>query len=65
MNRFKITLLLWCVLLTFCIMCSNTLVNGALIGGGFVATLLAFSYIVKNMNKNELTFFNNLLRIFN
>ena len=65
MNRFKITLILWCVLLTFCIVSRNALINGALIGGGFVATLLTFSYIVKNMNKNELTFFNNLLRIFN
>lgn len=65
MNRFKIMLALWIVLLGWCAFISvSPHMNAIAIGLAFVGSMVWFAHIEKKMNKNELRTFNRLRNVF-
>ena len=61
MNKLKILLYVWAILLTMCVITDAAFINGAFIFITFIYIIYGASCICNNrMNDKELTFFNKL-----
>ena len=60
MNRFKITLGFWVVILIICITLNCIYLSGLMCLFGLLAIVFAFSYITDHMNDKENKFFDKL-----
>ena len=60
-NRFKVLIALWAILLGYCAFIStNVYFNAFVLFFGFCALILGFAYVEEDMNEKEERFFNNL-----
>ena len=60
-NRFKVLIALWTILLAYCVFISkNVYFNAFVLFFGFCALILGFAYIEDDMTEKEERFFNNL-----
>lgn len=60
-NRFKVLIALWAILLGYCALIStNVYFNAFALFFGFCALILGFSYVEEHMTEKEERFFNNL-----
>lgn len=64
-NRFKVLIALWAILLGYCALIStNVYFNGFVLFFGFCALCLGFAYVEKHMTEKEERFFNNIAKKF-
>ena len=60
-NRFKVLIALWTILLAYCVFIStNVYFNAFVLFFSFCALILGFAYIEDDMTEKEERFFNNL-----
>lgn len=60
-NRFKVLIALWAILLGYCAFIStNVYFNAIALFFGLCALILGFAYVEEDMNEKEERFFNNL-----
>lgn len=60
-NRFKVLIALWTILLGYCVFIStNVYFNAFVLFFSFCALILGFAYVEEDMNEKEERFFNNL-----
>jgi hypothetical protein len=61
-NRFKVLITLYAVLLGYCVLFStNVLFNVCAVFGGLCVVVLGFAYIEEHMTAKEKTFFNKIV----
>ena len=64
-NRFKVLIALWAILLGYCALIStNVYLNAIVLFFGFCAALVGFAYVEEHMTEKEERFFNNLAKKF-
>ena len=60
-NRFKVLIALWAILLGYCALIStNVYFNAIALFFGFCALICGFAYVEEHMTEKEERFFNNL-----
>lgn len=60
-NRFKVLIALWAILLGYCALIStNVYFNAIALFFGLCALILGFAYVEEHMTEKEERFFNNL-----
>jgi uncharacterized membrane protein HdeD (DUF308 family) len=64
-NRFKVLIALWAILLGYCALIStNVYFNAIALFIGLCALILGFAYVEEHMTEKEERFFNNLAKKF-